>query len=77
MGILNLARMTFTKQIKDRYDWGVAKWQGTGFWSLHRGFESSRPSSILRAKSTISYNVKWRKTTQEHKTGRFIQSSKT
>lgn len=25
-------------------EWGVAKWQGTGFWSRHRRFESCRPS---------------------------------
>ena len=24
--------------------WGVAKWQGTGFWSRDRRFESCRPS---------------------------------
>src|SRR5919112_4983714 len=27
--------------------WGVAKWQGTGFWSRDRRFESCRPSSRL------------------------------
>ncbi len=27
--------------------WGVAKWQGTGFWSRHRRFESCRPSWIV------------------------------
>src|SRR5215216_5641539 len=29
--------------------WGVAKWQGTGFWSRDRRFESCRPSPWVRA----------------------------
>jgi hypothetical protein len=28
----------------ERLRWGVAKWQGTGFWSRDRRFESCRPS---------------------------------
>ena len=28
--------------------WGVAKWQGTGFWSRDRRFESCRPSRRRR-----------------------------
>ena len=28
--------------------WGVAKWQGTGFWSRDRRFESCRPSRGAR-----------------------------
>ncbi len=29
---------------RERPRWGVAKWQGTGFWSRDRRFESCRPS---------------------------------
>src|ERR671910_3811554 len=29
-----------------RLRWGVAKWQGTGFWSRDRRFESCRPSPL-------------------------------
>ncbi len=33
--------------------WGVAKWQGTGFWSRDRRFESCRPSRGPPARRTI------------------------
>ena len=29
---------------RSAHQWGVAKWQGNGFWSRDRRFESSRPS---------------------------------
>src|ERR687893_1665687 len=33
--------------------WGVAKWQGTGFWSRDRRFESCRPSRGPPGRRTI------------------------
>jgi hypothetical protein len=38
--------------------WGVAKWQGTGFWSRDRRFESCRPSRLkIRAIGVVQVNV--------------------
>ena len=48
---MGISRSTLVLTAKRRFGiivaglyWGVAKWQGTGFWSRDRRFESCRPS---------------------------------
>src|SRR5215217_4367074 len=42
-----LRTLRYNRGGAERY-WGVAKWQGTGFWSRDRRFESCRPSPSAR-----------------------------